>query len=127
MNFTKSTGEKVALKLDSLKLTKGLQTTLFLNGLGFWNLQPTFAFLVGGEKAFCKAWAIFMKEEFDVESDRENSQKKCEAFYEKFDFSIVDKAKELTELITKLVDRDIEPVKELAENVKTKKSKARKR
>lgn len=96
------------LSLASLKLTRGLQTTLFLNNLHFGNLQPEFAFYFGGHVAFCRAWAIFMRVEFDGD---------CEKFYENFNFDLIEKSQELTKLIKDLVDRDIEPV----EDVKTEK------
>jgi hypothetical protein len=79
MKFIKEK-QSILLSLDSeqCKLTKGLHTTLFLNGLGFWNLQPKFAFMFGGADAFCKAWALFMKVEFDgdVEKFYEQAQNK---------------------------------------------------
>lgn len=98
--------DKIELSLNSekCKLTKGLHTTLYLNGLGFWNLQPELAFMVGGAEAFCKAWGLFMKVPFNGD---------CEEFYKHFDFDIVEKSNELTTLIKDLVNRDIEPVKEL--------------
>ena len=92
-------------ELGSLRLTKGLQTTLFLDGLYFWNLQPKFAFMFGGADAFCRAWARLMGVPFD--GDRE-------AFYGHFDFDIVEKSEELTALVAELVNRDIEPVTEEA-------------
>ena len=108
MKFIKEK-QSILLSLDSeqCKLTKGLHTTLFLNGLGFWNLQPKFAFMFGGADAFCKAWALFMKVEFDGD---------VEKFYEHFDFDIVEKADELSKLIQDLVNRDIEPVETLDAN-----------
>lgn len=111
----------LSLDSDSCKLTKGLHTTLFLNGLGFWNLQPKFAFMFGGAEAFCKAWASFMKVEFDGN---------VEEFYKHFDFDIVEKSEELSALIKNLVDRDIEPVETLDANEdepKPKKTNKRKR
>lgn len=107
MKFKINDKQSVMLSLDGCKLTKGLHTTLFLNGLGFWNLQPKFAFMFGGAEAFCKAWALFMKVEFDGD---------VEKFYEHFDFDIVDKAEELSKLIQDLVNRDIEPVETLDAN-----------
>lgn len=103
--------DKTELSLDSekCKLTRGLHTTLYLEGLGFWNLQPEYAFMIGGAEAFCKAWALFMKVPFDGD---------CEAFYKHFDFDIVQKSKELTKLIRDLTNRDIEPVKELSKEGK---------
>lgn len=94
-------GKELGLNSVVCKLTKGLQTTLYLNGLGFWNLQPKVAFMFGGAEAFCRAWAIYMGVSFDGN---------CEQFYEHFDFDIVEKSEELSDLILALVNRDIEPV-----------------
>lgn len=97
--------KSIALSLDNpdCKLTKGLHTTLYLSGLGFWNLQPKFAFMFGGAEAFCRAWAIYMRVPFDGN---------CEEFYKHFDFDLIEKAEELTKFIHDLVDRDIERVEE---------------
>jgi hypothetical protein len=110
---TKLFFDKKELTLDALKLTMGLKKTLFLNGLGFWNLQPNFNHFGGDEKSFCKAWAKFMGVEFDGNP---------EEFYNHFNFDISDNDKgvELTMLIAKLVDRDIEPVVEVGEQCKPK-------
>lgn len=78
--------------------------------------------MFGGAEAFCKAWALFMKVEFDGD---------VEKFYEHFDFDIVEKADELSKLIQDLVNRDIEPVETLDANEdekpKSKKTNKRKR
>lgn len=77
--------------------------------------------MFGGAEAFCKAWASFMKVEFDGD---------VEAFYKHFDFDIVEKAEELSKLIQDLVNRDIEPVETLDANEdepKSKKTNKRKR
>lgn len=116
MKFIINDKQSVMLSLDSekCKLTKGLHTTLFLNGLGFWNLQPKFAFMFGGAEAFCKAWASFMKVDFDGN---------VEDFYKHFDFDIIEKSEELSKLIQDLVNRDIEPVETLDANEDEPKSK----
>ena len=103
----------LSLANRKLKLTKGLQTTLFLNGLGFWNLQPKYAFMYGGADAFCRAWAAFMGADFNGD---------CEKFYKNFDFDIVEKSEELSKLIVGLVNRDIEPVEEAGSADKGKKA-----
>jgi len=104
------------LSFESLKLTMSLKKTLFLNGLGFWNLQPNFNHLGGDEASFCKAWAKFMGVEFKGD---------CESFYNHFNFDISDNESgaELTMLIAKLVDRDIEPVVEIGEQNESQKCK----
>lgn len=92
---------ELSLENAKLKFTVGLKTSLFLNGLGFWDLQPKYAFLFGGAEGFCKAWSVFMGVKFDGN---------CDEFYKHFDFDITEKSDELTTLIISLVDRDIEPV-----------------
>jgi hypothetical protein len=121
MKFILDNNKSIMLSMDSCKLSKGLHTTLYLNGLGFWNLQPKFAFMFGGAEAFCKAWACFMKVDFD--GDVEN-------FYKHFDFDIIEKSDQLTKLIQDLVNRDIEPVEEAdvtTDDEKPKKTVKRKR
>lgn len=105
--------KSIELSLDNpdCKLTKGLHTTLYLSGLGFWNLQPKFAFMFGGAEAFCRAWAIYMRVPFDGN---------CEEFYKHFDFDLIEKAEELTKFIHDLVNRDIERVEEKSLNARGK-------
>lgn len=108
MNFVKDNLRiELSMENDACRLTKGLHTSLFLNGLGFWNLQPKYAYLFGGAEAFCRAWAMFMKVPFNGD---------CEAFYKHFDFDIIEKSEELTKLIRDLVNRDIEPITEESES-----------
>ena len=59
--------------------------------------------MFGGAEAFCRAWASFMKVDFDGD---------VEKFYEHFDFDLIEKSDELSKLIQDLVNRDIEPVVE---------------
>ena len=120
MRFIIDDKQSVLLSMQSekCKLTKGLHTTLYLNGLGFWNLQPKYAFMFGGAEAFCKAWSCYMHVDFD--GDVEN-------FYNRFDFDLIEKADELTKLIQELVNRDIEPVEEISANNEQKPKKTNKR
>lgn len=98
--------DSTELNLKSLKLTRGLQKTFFLNGLWWSDLQP----LAGtGEVKFCLAWSKLMGVEFDAKKES------CEDFYKHFDFDFSEPkfAIALTYLIADLVARDIEPVKAL--------------